>query len=50
MKDGIFWYAVFLMQDKNKNNVAKLRNLNGGIIHVGDETFFIFHIKSSISI
>jgi hypothetical protein len=38
----VSWYVVVLMLYKNKNNVVKLKNLNGGLMQDGDEIFFIF--------
>jgi hypothetical protein len=40
--DLIFWYVVVLMLNKNKNIVAKQKNLNGGLIQDGDENIFLF--------
>jgi hypothetical protein len=42
----IFLYVLVLMIYKNKNNVAKLKNQNRGLIQDGDDFFFNYsHIK-----
>jgi hypothetical protein len=38
--------VVVSMLYKLKNNAAKLKNQNGGLIHDGCDLFFIFHIIS----